>query len=286
MRSFPFLPATTLCPRLRWGDRMRIIDLLCSLPLWLIAVVLNVVLMGIALIGLRLVRRWVVPGMRLCYEDAYFAAAVVQSAMLLYGLVAALTAVGVWERFNEASETASAEAMAIASLWRDLGGYPPPVRDKAHDFLRGYTEQIIMQDWPEQRRGIVPRSGMVWMDQLQAHLFTFEPTSESQKILHAETLRAYNQLVQWRRERLEAVKGQLPGVLWCVLLPGAMACIVICLFFHAEDLRLHSILLVGLAGFLAMVLFVIVALDRPFRGATRVTTESYQIAYDQLMKKR
>jgi hypothetical protein len=65
------------------------IDFLFSIPLWLLAITLNAWLMGFALVGLWLVRRHVLPRMRLGYDDAYFAAAVVQSAMLLYGLLAA-----------------------------------------------------------------------------------------------------------------------------------------------------------------------------------------------------
>ena len=72
------------------------IDFLASLPLWLLAFVLNLVLMGFAAGGLWVARRWVVPWMNLQYHDAYVGAVVVQSVMVLYCLIAALTTVGVW----------------------------------------------------------------------------------------------------------------------------------------------------------------------------------------------
>src|SRR5262245_46460420 len=261
------------------------IDFLFSLPLWLLAVLLPVWLMGFGFVGLWIVRRRVLPGLHLRYDDAYLGAAVVQSAMLLYGLIAALTAIGVWQRHTQASDIVSAEATAIASLWRSLGSYPQPVRDEMQSVLRGYTEQIINDAWPQQRRGQVPRQGEEWMDRLQARLFAFEPVTESQKILHAETVGAFNQLVQERRQRLDAVQTHLPMVLWCVLLPGAMGCIALCLFFHVESVRFHVILLIGLACYLVMVLFVIFALDRPLCGETAISAESYQLVYDHHMKK-
>ena len=263
---------------------MTIIDLLFFLPRWLLAVVLIVFLFGFALVGLWLARRWLLPPMRLRHEDAYYAAALVQSSMLLYGLVAALTAVGVWQRNAEVSDIVSGEATAIASLWRDLGGYPQPIRHTTRSILRGYTKQIIVEAWPQQRQGHVPTGGVEWMDRLQAQLFTFEPATDSQKILHAETLRAFNQLVHQRRQRLDAVQGRLPGVLWWVLIPGAVGCIALCLFFHVENGRFQAILLLGVASFLAMVLFVIVALDRPFRGDAGITADSYQLVYNHQMK--
>src|SRR5215831_11323717 len=99
---------------------MPVIDFLSSLSPWLLALVLNGVFMGIALVGLWFVRRLVEPSLKLSYEDAYFAAVVAQSAMLLYGLIAALTAVGVWQRYSQVSSIVSGEAAAITSLWRDL----------------------------------------------------------------------------------------------------------------------------------------------------------------------
>ena len=261
------------------------IEYLGSLPLWLLATVLNVFLMGFALVGLRVFRRHVLPRLRLTYEDAYYAAALVQSAMLLYGLIAALTAVGVWQRYSEVSDVVSAEATTITALWRDLGSYPQPAQDEMREVLRGYTEQVINGAWPQQRAGQVPREGVEWMDRLQAHLFAFEPATESQKILHAETIRAFNQLIQDRRQRLDSVHAALPGVLWWVLLPGALGCLVLCLFFNLNNVRFQGVLLLGVAGFLAMVLFVIIALDRPFTGDTAITADSYQLVIEHYMKK-
>src|SRR5262245_60596133 len=104
------------------------------------------------------------------------------------------------------------------------------------------------------------------MDRLQERLFSLELTTESQKIVYAEAVSGFNELVQYRRQRLDAVQGGLPSVLWYVLLPGAIGIIVICLFFHLENPYFQAILLVCMAGFIAMVLFVIIGLDRPFSG--------------------
>ena len=119
------------------------IDFLFAMPSWLQALALNAWLMGLVIVGLWIARRHVLPRMGLRYDDAYYAAAVVQSAMLLYSLIAALTAVGVWQRHSQVSDIVSGEATAIASLWRDVGGYPQPVRNESRDILRGYIEQII-----------------------------------------------------------------------------------------------------------------------------------------------
>jgi hypothetical protein len=262
-----------------------VIDFLISLPRWQLALMLAVCFVSYGLGGSWFVRRRILPRMRLRYHDAYFGAAVVQSAVMLYGLVAALTAVGVWQKYSEASAVASAEATSIASLWRDLGGYPQPERDAMRDVLREYTEQVINGAWPQQRRGVIPKEGVELMDRLQAQLFAFEPVTEAQKIIHAETLSGFNELVEHRRQRLDAVQSGLPIVLWYVLLPGALGCLTLAFFFHVDNARYQAILLGGLAVSIAMVLFLIIALDRPFRGDLGVGPDSYQLIYDHHMKR-
>jgi Protein of unknown function (DUF4239) len=262
------------------------VDFLSSLPLWALAVVLNIWLMGFALASLWALRRWLLPRLRINTDAAlFFGAAAMQSGMVLYGLVAALTAVSVWQRYSDVSDTVSGEATAIANLWRDLGGYPQRERESMREVLSGYTNQIIGEAWPAQRQGRVPHEGVEWMDRLQAQLFAFEPRSESHKLLHAEALGAYNRMVEGRRQRLDAVNTALPGVMWWVLLPGAMGCLLLCLFPGVEDARYQTILVLGLCGFVAMVLFVIIALDRPFSGAMAIPADSYQLVHDQLMKR-
>ena len=55
--------------------------------------------------------------------------------------------------------------------------------------------------------------------------------------------------------------------------------------FPVEDVRFQAVLVASLSGFLAMVLFVIISLDRPFHGAMAIPADSYQLIYDQLMKR-
>ncbi len=153
------------------------------------------------------------------------------------------------------------------------------------EVVRGYTDQVIHEAWPQLRRGQIPQQGVEWMDRLQAQLFAYEPVTEAQKSLHAGTLGAFNQLVQQRRQRLDIARAELPIVLWWVLLPGALGCIALCLFFHVKNVQFQIILIAGLAAFLAMVLFVIFALDRPLSGDMAVSADSYQLVYDHYMKR-
>lgn len=262
-----------------------LIDFLTALPLWVLAIVLNVWLIGFTLVAVAILRRWVFPRVPMASDPAlYFSIAVMQASFVLFGLVAALTAVSVWQRYEDVSGMVSAEASSIAGLYRDLGGYPQPQRSELQDILSGYTKQVITDAFPAHRSGRTILKGVAWMDRLQEKLFAFEPATESQKALHSETLTAFNRVLEARRQRIHAVASGLPIVVWWALLPGAMGCLVLSLFVPVPDRRQHAVLSACLAGFVAMVLFIIIALDRPFRGAMAITPEAYELVYDQLMK--
>jgi hypothetical protein len=122
------------------------------------------------------------------------------------------------------------------------------------------------------------------MSRFQALLDTYEPTTEGQKLLHGETLRAYNLLIQSRRQRLDAASTGLPTVMWAVVVIGAFIGLSASFFFKVADPRLHAIEVLLLAIFIGLVIFMIVALDRPFRGDLGIPADAYQLVYDQLMK--
>jgi hypothetical protein len=48
--------------------------------------------------------------------------------MVFYGLAVALIAVSVSQPYTDVSKLVSLEATALASLYRDVSGYPEPVR--------------------------------------------------------------------------------------------------------------------------------------------------------------
>ena len=261
-----------------------LIDFLFDLPLLFMGSAIIAVLCLFGISGLLLVRRRVLPRLRIHTADSEFSGAMLQSVMVFYGLAVALIAVSVWQTYSDVSKIVSQEATALAALYRDVSGYPEPLRPALQQELREYTEYLIREAWPLQRRGRVPTGGVERMNHFQARLISFEPGTEGQKILHAEALRAYNNMIIARRLRLDAVGIGLPGVMWIVIVVGAFIGLSASFFFKVEDVRLHGILVMLLAVFMGLVIFMIFALDRPFRGDLGVGSEPYQLIYNQLMK--
>jgi hypothetical protein len=257
---------------------------LFDLPLWVAGTVILATLCLFAVVGSSMVRRRVLPRLRVQTGDSEFIGAMLQSVMVFYGLAVALIAVTVFETYSDTQKVVEQEAAALNAIYRDVTSYPDPIRADLQKGLREYTEKVINEAWPLQQHGKVPQVGIEHMTRFQVILTRFEPATEGQKLLHAETLRAYNELIQARRQRLGAVATGLPAVMWAVIVVGAFISLSASFFFKVEDARLHLIEVLLLAIFIGLVIFMIVSLDRPFRGQLGIKADPYQLVYDQLMK--
>jgi uncharacterized BrkB/YihY/UPF0761 family membrane protein len=86
-----------------------------------------------------------------------------------------------------------------------------------------------------------------------------------------------------RRLRVDANREKLPGVMWRLLIFGALLCLFAACFFHVDNPRLHQLSLAMLATLMALVLFMIFAWDRPYVGEFGIDSEAYRLVYEQLM---
>ena len=216
------------------------------------------------------------------YNDMvnYFFAAI----GVFYGLALGLIAVATWENYTEVDGTVSTEAALLASFYRDLDGYPGPLRVQLESMVREYTRSVIDVEWPAHKRGIALEEADAFLDRLENVLMNFEPTKEREKICHAEVLRSWDSLLDQRRLRLQAVSTGLPAALWAVVLFGALINAFLTYLFWVENYWLHAGLITLLAIFISLLIFLTAVMDNPFRGEFSVSPDAFQNVLDKVMK--
>ena len=173
---------------------LAVFEFLFDTPLLIAGPVIVGSLCLFGIVGLVVVRRRVLPKLRIHDSDSGFCGAMQQAVMVFYGLVVALILVNVWQRYSDLAKVISQEATAVAVLYRDVSSYTEPSRSQLQKQLREYVVQIIHQAWPLQQRGETPSADVKMMYTFQATLNSFEPLTEGQKVLHAETMHDYDRL--------------------------------------------------------------------------------------------
>jgi hypothetical protein len=258
-------------------------DFVFDIPLAVSGPALLALLVGGSILGLEWFRKAQLPRLRFGEFDGDFSASMLASIMVFYGLATALTAVNVWETYVRVEEITKQEASSLAVLYRNVSEYPEPSRSLLREEMRTYTDQLIHQSWPQQRHGRIPTEGIRIIDRLQSTLVAFEPVTEAQKVLALATLSAYDDMMEARRMRLDSVERKLPGVMWLVVILGAFISLFSAYHFPVLDARVHRTQIALLAGFIGLVIFMILALDRPYRGDLGLKSTPYEIMYEQLM---
>jgi Protein of unknown function (DUF4239) len=186
---------------------------------------------------------------------------------LYYGVLLALLSIAVFANYDKAKDAVGQEASSIVVLYRDLQGYPEPIRSSLSDVLRRYLDEETGPGWREQQQDRVSARGTLLVDEFSRQLLSFKPDRDSgEDALHRETLRAFNDFVERRRTRIQAGGTSIPAVIWYVVLIGAALNIFILWLF---DLKRTSHFILGgvLTIFIGLVVYMVAVLDQPFRGA-------------------
>ena len=260
------------------------------MPIWLYemssfraALVLIALIELISLVGLLLARRFLLP--RFHYGEGINEAVsgTVQAIGVFYGITVGLIAVAVWNTNTSAANLVSSEATSISALYRDVSGYPSPLREELRAEVKQYTVFVIEQVWPAQKKGQIPVGGTALLDDFQRKLYSFEPTTQGQLALHTQTLSAYNKLLEYRRLRIDSVNSGLSNRMWAVIWLGAAISIGVAYFYRIDDVKLHAALVSLMAGFLAVVLFMITINDKPFYGYNSLAPTPYQLILENVI---
>ena len=255
-----------------------------DLPNWLFGLLCIATFVGFGVGGLYMTRGWVRRVHQKDHSHNDIVGFYLAGVTVFYGITLGLVAVGTWNTYNEVQSKVDHEAQVVSSLYRDVGGFPEPGRALLKKDLRDYVREVVDVSWPQQRRGIVPTGSALMIDDLQAHLIAFEPTTPGQQILHAEAYKQFNNLVEVRRSRLDSVTASIPSSLWFLVIIGALISIAVTLFFDTPSFSMHLWMTVLMSGLLGLMIFLIGTLDNPFRGKVSVSAVPLETVYQQTMK--
>jgi uncharacterized protein len=254
-----------------------------QLPAGWLALLFCAVFVGITWLGILLIH----PLMRRLLHGEHPSNEVIThisgSFGLLYAVLLGLLAVATFQDTKDVEDDIGTEASSLSAIYRNASGYPEPARSEVKFLLRDYTHYVIEKDWPAHRRGVVLAGGEHRLQVIRQTVLSLEPATKAQATLQNELLHELNALTAARERRLSAVTAAIPGVLWYVVVVGALISIAFLWMLHME--LVQQILLGGITGlFIGIMIFVIYAMDHPLRGAVSVTSEPFKSVYNLVMR--
>ena len=116
---------------------------------------------------------------------------------------------------------------------------------------------------------------------MRATLQEFEPGTVAEQELYAEGLDQIDRLGDDRRMRFVAAEEGIPGVLWAVLVFGAMVVVGFTYLFGLQNTWAHRVMVLSLTAVIALVLFTIGVMEHPFSGGARVGPEAFELVLER-----
>jgi hypothetical protein len=199
---------------------------------------------------------------------------------VIYAVLLAFVAIGVWERFQQAEMRSYDEAGALATVYRDAGSFPRHTVLRAR--LRAYALSVIGVEWPRMRRGERSELSNRLLEALDRDVRSLPVNSPRLANVHAQMLSAIDTALIDRQTRLTVDSGGINGIMWTVLVVGGVVTIAFTYLFGFDQTLMQELMIGGLSFLIGLVLFLIMALDFPFRGSIAVQPEAFRALVESL----
>jgi Protein of unknown function (DUF4239) len=190
---------------------------------------------------------------------------------VFYSITLGLIAVGTFENFKEVEGSVSKEASALDGLYRTVNLLENDSKKSAMKFcLKRYALYMSGPGWKMQQQGIIPKGTSKIINDFEKKLQEYTLDTEKDKLIFVEILGENNKLSEKRRERINNINGGLPATIWEVIIVGALINIILAWALVIPNKRLEILINTLTSALLGSLIFLIAALDNPFRGELSV----------------
>jgi hypothetical protein len=195
---------------------------------------------------------------------------------LVYGALLGFTVVVGWQQYLTAETNVSNEAAALTTLYRQTVAMPQPEQSQTREQLRRYAAATQGPEWGKGEFGNITNNGRAALTQLYRIVGTQTPGAATPPI-NQQFLSELSVLASDRSARILDSQRRVPRLLWCALIFGGLVLIMLTSFMRLANDRYHMLLVSAVTVLLALLLYVILALDHPF-GPAGVTPEPFSHA--------
>ena len=203
---------------------------------------------------------------------------------IFFGILLALVALSVYDNFAYARDTAVEEAGRVGALYRATSLLDAADRVPLRTELDRYMHAVIEEDWPEQRRGVLPSASDAQVDEFEAMLSRIEADPGDEQAALQQVLATWDVLIEARRARIDTTALELPILLWLVIWVGAAINVVLLAFLDVRNPRLHLLMVGLLSLFIGLVIFATADMDRPYAGSISVGPDAFERVLEQVVE--
>jgi hypothetical protein len=201
----------------------------------------------------------------------------------MFGVIVGFSAFLVLNKYQAAQQTVQSEAGDIEQIYRLAQPLPEPKREQIQGLAVSYVRAVVGEEWALMRQDrISPRADDL-ADELRRSIQEgYKTSTGAEQRFLGEELDVMDTLDEDREARLINMRIRLPHVLWVALIILGVSIIGLSYLVGMESHRLHLLTVGTLAAGIALVLFTIFVLDRPFGTDFRVGPQPFELVLQEI----
>ena len=171
-----------------------------SVPTALLVVVVVAAVLGIVLLAVFAVRRWL-PATREGF-DAEVSSQMLGVVASLFGLLLAFVVVIEFQAFSAAGDNVGSEADSLEAIVRDSYAFGDPGGMAVRAAIGDYVRVVVEREWPLMREGKESPAAWDAIDRVFSAMQAYTPVSTAQVAFYDDSVRHLNAVLEARSDRI------------------------------------------------------------------------------------
>lgn len=202
---------------------------------------------------------------------------------LIYAVLISFVVYATWSDYNSAQGYCDTEANTLQDLFFNSEGLPeeyqPVIQEKIIDYLR----IVINEDWPLLSEDKANPDSKEKLTEIWEIYFSIDTLrNEKQKAMFSQSLTKLNDVTDYRRLRILSSQNHIPGIIWTVIVIGALTSVGFSMFFGTRSLIVQASMTSLFTMTNVIILLLILSLDHPFTGDIKISPAPFEQVYNFL----
>ncbi len=194
-------------------------------------------------------------------------------AAAFYGVVLAFVIVAAWQNFQEAAEREQVESLALTELYAVSTRLPQPARQTMIQNIRSYITDALTYEWSDKPKVEAGRRQLI---EMFSEMLSLDPKTQKQGILYGKAMDQITRLFEARQRRILYSQNNIPGIVWTVIVFGAVVTISLSFFFFTQHRLLQAIISMLFAMLVGLTIIAIYDLSHPYQGFSRIASTGFK----------
>ena len=191
----------------------------------------------------------------------------IQVTGTLFAVVLAFVILAAFQTYNGAKAGAQSEASAVLDMARTALFFPTAQRSQLRGDFVCYGRAVVEREWPAMRNGQSSSLVDYWVGAYRTEFGRLDLHSARERFGFQDLLSLADTRTTGRQQRLSDDSPAVPAPLWIALVFGGCVAVAVQLGMAdpRERLRVHALLLAGLASVVTAGLLLVYFLDHPYQ---------------------